>query len=521
MSENEKKQPINRRDLLKSIATVPFLGAMFYGLYRKKKYEDYIRGNLADELNLNYEPPEVYQYKPQSSDKPLRIGIIGNGSRGSHLLRSAGFVHPDKIRSWKEALSKNKNDNRYQDFIQQEDLNVEITAVCDIFDVHARQALEAGANRERKDTLAADAKMAVRCMNYKELLARDDVDAVIIATPDHWHAPMAIEAANAGKHIYVEKPMTHKLSEVYALRDAVKKNGIILQLGHQGRQTESFNKAIEVIKKNILGKISLVEVCTNRNDPNGAWVYPIHPEASEKTIDWQQFLGNAPSVPFSAERFFRWRCWWDYATGLSGDLFTHEFDAINQVLNLGIPSSVTASGGIYFYKDGREVPDVLQIVCEYPEHDLSLLYSATLSSERNRGKIFMGHDGHMELSDKLIVKTDPNSTRYKKQIDKKIIDPTIPIYTYTPGMKQVDAITSATEQYFASRGLLYTFRDGKRFDTTFLHIKEWIQCIRTNSKPSCDIDAGFEEAITAAMADISYKEKKQVFWDKDNEKVVY
>ena len=166
----------------------------------------------------------------------------------------------------------------------------------------------------------------------------------------------------------------------------MKNSGVVFQLGHQNRQLESHEKAREVVEKGIIGPINLVESTTNRNDPIGAWVYEIHPEASPRTIDWAQFQEAAESdAPFSAERFFRWRCWFDYATGLAGDLFSHEFDAVNQILSIGIPHSVVSSGGIYFYKDGRDVPDVFQGVCEYPDRDLTLMYSATLSNSRSPG----------------------------------------------------------------------------------------------------------------------------------------
>ncbi|MCP4647765.1 MAG: gfo/Idh/MocA family oxidoreductase, partial [bacterium] len=167
--------------------------------------------------------------------------------------------------------------------------------------------------------------------------------------------------------------------------------------------------------------------------------------------------------PWSPERFFRWRCWWDYGTGLSGDLLTHEFDAINQILGMGIPSSATASGGVYFYKDKtkghyvneiREVPDVWNAVLEYPDLDFSILYSASLASNHNRGKTIMGHDGSMELGNSLTVYADRQSTRYADQIKSGLIDPELPIYTYIPGRKNVDSVATATEQYFAARGLL-------------------------------------------------------------------
>ncbi|MCK5839045.1 MAG: gfo/Idh/MocA family oxidoreductase, partial [Bacteroidales bacterium] len=252
----------------------------------------------------------------------------------------------------------------------------------------------------------------------------------------------------------------------------------------------------------------------------GAWVYKIDEEAGPHNIDWEQFTGPAPPHPFSLERFFRWRCWWDYSTGLSGDLFTHEYDAINQILNLGIPHSAVSSGGIYYYKDGRTVPDVLNTAFEYPDRDLSLLYSATLASNHRRGKVIMGHDAYMEVGSNLKIFADTNSTRYREKIKAKIIDPSLPIYSYTPGMKEVDAITSPTEHYFAGRGLLYTYRGGKRVDASHLHIKEWIDCIRNGTQPSCNVDQGFEEAITAHMGTIAYREKREVFWDKEKQEII-
>jgi predicted dehydrogenase len=349
--------------------------------------------------------------------------------------------------------------------------------------------------------------------DYRAILDRKDIDAVIIATPDHWHGPMTIAAARAGKHVYCEKPLTWTVKETYEVRKAVKESNIVFQLGHQGRQNVSYLKAKEVIDQGILGKISLIEITTNRNDPNGAWVYPIHPDAAPGSIDWQQFIGPAPWHDFSLERFFRWRCWWDYSTGLSGDLLTHEYDAMNQVLGLGIPHSAVSSGGIYFFKDGRTVPDVLHTVFEYPELDLTLMYSATLASNRKR-------DATMELGSSMTIYADRGSTRYKEKLDAGIIDPDLPIFTFTPGLKNVDAITSPTEQYFAGRGLMYTYRGGKRVDTTYLHLRDWLQCIRNGGQPGCNIDEAFEEAMTAHMGTLAFKENRQVFWDPVNERII-
>ena len=518
-SNENKPKGVERRDVLKSLATLPVLGAFAYGVYKKRKYDRFLNSNISHELGMSTGEPKSINPVPPNS-KTIRIGLIGHGIRGKHLAKALGFVSPNTIDNWRKEAMIDKNDTRYKDFLEQEDLNVQITGVCDIFDTYGEMAQVTGANVERQGTEHVLNDPVKRYRTYQELFASPDIDAVVIATPDHWHGPMAIEAAKNKKHVYCEKPLTWTVEETYEVRQAVKENGIVFQLGHQGRQTDSYNKAKEAIEKGVLGPVNLIEVTTNRNDPNGAWVYPIHPDASPQTIDWEQFIGQAPWHEFSLERFFRWRCWWDYSTGLSGDLLTHEYDAVNQVMGVGIPKSASSSGGIYFFKDGRTVPDVLTTVFEFPDHDLSLIYSASLSSQMTRGKRVMGHDAYMDMESTLLIYADPGSTKYAKKIKDGIIKPDVPIYSYVPGKNGVDAVTSATEKYFAQRGLLYTYRNGKRMDTTHLHIKEWIQCIRDGKQPSCNIDQAFEEAITAHMGTIAYHENRKVFWDAENEKII-
>lgn len=508
----------SRRDIIKGLATLPVVGAVAYGLYHRQKRDREINRNLLENIQIQL-PAEA----PAVQGDKIRIGIIGTGSRGRYLLKALGYVQPESIDKWRINAGEDPFYRDYlQNFLEQEDLNVEITAICDVFEFNARKGMLASSNFSREGGGGKPGKEPVRYKTYRELCSAPDVDAVIIATPDHWHVPMALEAARNGKHVYCEKPLSWTVGETYEIRRVVKETGIVFQLGHQGRQTDSYQVARSLIRQEALGKVSLIEVCTNRNDPNGAWVYEIPPEAGPDTIDWQQFIGPAPWHEFSLERFFRWRCWWDYSTGLSGDLFTHEYDAMNQILDLGIPHSAVASGGIYFFKDGRTVPDVLNMSFEYPERDLTLLYSATLASEKNRGKVIMGHDGYMELSETLVINADPQSTRYKAKIEQGLIEPHKPIYTYVPGKDGVDAVTSATEKYFASRGLLYTYRGGKEVDTSHLHLKEWLNCIRlgNGARPSCPIEAAFEEAMTAHMGTIAYKEGRRVYWDKQQEAIL-
>ncbi len=518
----EKGKTLNRRDVLKGLATIPVFGPFLYAFFRKKWLDDQRKKEILAELGMNGEAPAVLPKTAVKKPRGLiRLGIIGFGSRGEALAHAAGFAHPDWIEMKKKDARENRLDKGLEAFLNQDDLNVALTGICDVFDVRAERGLAASKNDIRSDGGTGLSTGATRYRTYHELLESDEIDAVIIATPDHWHAQMTIDAVNAGKHVYCEKCMTRTIDETYSVTEAVKNSGMVFQLGHQGRQQESYIKAKQIVEKNILGKITLVEVTTNRNSPNGAWVYDLHEEGSPETIDWEQFEGPAPhKVPFNRERFFRWRCWFDYGTGLAGDLLSHEYDATNQILELGIPKSAVASGGIYFFQDGRDVPDVFQAVFEYPERDLTLMYSATLANGRGRGKVLMGHDAAMEVGYSLNVTADGESTRYKEKILNNIINTSLPLFTYRPGLKGIDTVTSATERYFMTRGLMYTMRGGRPINTAHLHIKEWLDCIRNGGQPSCNIDRGFEAAITCHMATVSYLEGRKVEWDPVNRKVV-
>jgi len=538
-SEAKKASAIGRRDVIKTLATVPVLGAIAYGLVKSRKVS-VLDKDISDVFKLSNKSAVFLQ--PVANGKQIRVGLIGFGIRGKQLMRALGFAEPSYIDTLIEAKKQNPDDTRYDAFLEQDDLNVVITGVCDIFDKYSEAAQLTGSNIHREGTTGKFGQAPKRYKTYQELLAADDIDAVVIAAPDHWHGTISAAAARAGKHVYCEKPMTWTVPETYMVRQTIKETGIVFQLGHQGRQTASYQKAEEIISNGLLGNVNLIQVCTNRNNPNGAWVYPIIEGSNPQTIDWKQFEGDPERIKeyndymlsnklekyvgpderskFSLERFFRWRCWWDYSTGLSGDLLTHEYDAANQIMHVGIPHSATSSGGVYFFKDGRTVPDVLQTTFEWPDKNMTMLYSATLASSRNRGKVFMGHDASMEVADVLSLTADRDSERYAEKIKQGIIPTDKPFFTYVPGQSKVDAVTSATELYFAQRGLLYTYINGKRYDTTHLHMREWLECIRQGKTPSCNIDQAFEEAMTAHMGTRAYLEGRTMYWDKEKQEII-
>ena len=512
---------MSRRSVLKALVSIPVLGVFVLSFLKKKAVDDARRRALLAELGVTETGPAVIENAvSRPPGKQIRLGIIGFGGEGESLIRHAGFAHPEWIENARKANEEDPRDKELETYLRQDDLNVVVTAVCDVFDVRAERGVAASQVTLRPGGREGNPP-AKRYRRYTDLLQSGEVDAVIIATPDHWHARMIIDAASRGIPVYCEKCMTRTEAETHAAYDAVKRSKIVFQLGHQNRQSESHQKAREVIAANIPGKVTLVEATTNRNSPWGAWVWDIHETGSPQTIDWAHFQEPAGhQVPFSLERFFRWRCWYDYGTGLSGDLLSHDYDGVNMVLGLGIPKSVVASGGIYYFKDGRDVPDVFQAVYEYPDRELTFMYSATLANGNNRGLMFMGHDASVRVSGALTVTAEAESTRFEQKIKDGLIDPSRPMFTYRPGSKGIDAVTSATAEYFASRGLLYTYRGGRRVSAYHLHIAEWLDAIRNGGQTSCDIERGFEEAITCHMATRSYVEGRRVTWDPVRRRIV-
>jgi len=197
------------------------------------------------------------------------------------------------------------------------------------------------------------------------VLARQDIDAVVIATPEHWHRRMVLDALAAKKHVYCEKPLTWSIEEGEQIIHAADKSDKILMVGSQGKTADSTAVVRQIVKSGKLGQITMVSMGQGRNDPEGAWEYPIPPDASPGTVDWERFLGTAPRRPFDAARFFRWRCWWDYSGGLSTDLIVHQLTTLHEIMDVVGPVSAVSHGGIFRWKDGRDVPDLLHTVLEY------------------------------------------------------------------------------------------------------------------------------------------------------------
>jgi predicted dehydrogenase len=266
---------------------------------------------------------------------------------------------------------------------------IKLVAACDCYD---------GRLQHMKEVYGPD---TFTTRDYREIVRRRDIDAVIIATPDHWHAPISIDCLNADKHVYCEKPMVHNVSEGHDVIAAQAKAGNVFQVGSQYRSSATYLKARDLYQANAIGKLNSVEAWLDRNTAIGAWEYSIPTDASLATCDWSQFLGNAPRREWDAARFFRWRNFRDYGTGVAGDLFVHLLTGLHTVTGSKGPNRIYATGGIRYWKD-RDVPDVMLSVLDYPETPEHSAFNVLLRvnfksglPEESFGVKFIGSDGVM------------------------------------------------------------------------------------------------------------------------------
>jgi predicted dehydrogenase len=283
---------------------------------------------------------------------------------------------------------------------------IECVAVCDLYDSRHEAAQE------------AVQKQVPATRNYKEILDRKDVDAVIVAVPDHQHRPIVMAACAAGKDVYCEKPMSHNVEDGLAMVEAVQKHNRILQVGSQRVSSIVYEKARELYSSGALGEVFFIEGYSDRNSASGAWVYPIPPDASEQTIDWNAFLGDAPKRPFDAARFFRWRCFSDYGEGLAGDLFVHLLSGIYFISGTNEPPQrAQSSGGLFRWKDGRDFPDLIETLFDYPKFRVVL--RSNLNNAGGEPIRFHGTKGTMEINGQTLVFTPQDASPKAEEYSTK------------------------------------------------------------------------------------------------------
>ena len=423
--------------------------------------------------------------KKRQANDHIQIAIIGAGGMGRVDTRTATSIE-----------------------------GVKLVAACDLYDgrladVNEKWFEDREVEEEDKEEPKAD---VFTTRDYREVLARDDVDAVIIATPDHWHRQISIDAMRAGKAVYCEKPMVHRINEGPDVMRVQNETGQAFQVGSQGMASLGNEKAKQLLEDGAIGVLNYAEGFWARNSPGGAWQYEIPDDASEETMDWDTFLGNAPKVPFDPTRFFRWRNYSDYGTGVAGDLFVHLFSSLHFITSSLGPERIQATGGLRFWKDGRDVPDVTLGMFDYPETEqhppfnLSLRVNFVDGTSGSTVLRLVGNEGAMD-----VTWTDVTLRRNK---------------THLPTDAERDALEDERTARFGERKQMlppaeavYKAEDGYR-GAHVDHFINLFEGMRTGEGIVEDAAFGYRAAAPALACNDSQREERIIRWDPVNMRIV-
>jgi len=453
---------------------------------------------------------------PKSNQNSRRgfISKVAKGVVGASLLPNI-ITAADRQRSVIELLSS-RTDQKYSanDQIQlavigaggmgTADTNTAITvpgvklvAACDLYDGRLADAKKKWGND------------IYTTRDYREILERNDIDAVIIATPDFWHKDISVAAMNKGKSVYCEKPMVHDITEGPAVVDAQKKNTkVVYQVGSQGMSSLGNEKAKQLLKEGAIGQLNYAEGFWARMSPFGAWQYPIPADASTKTVGWDSYLSNTKKRDFDPLRFFRWRNYRDYGTGVSGDLFVHLFSSLHFVTGSIGPDKVMATGGLRYWKDGREVPDIMLGMFDYPATEVHPAFNLSLRVNFVDGTggtnylRMVGSEGSMTVEwDKV--------TLYRNKAYAATDDPLLQTKNGPDGSKPY---VYDRKQMTPPEKLEYIAEEGYK-GAHFDHFYNLFNAMRTGGKVSEDALFGFRAAAPALLCNDSYFQNKIIQWD--------
>jgi predicted dehydrogenase len=392
----------------------------------------------------------------ESPNETIGVGCIGIGTRGGDLLNAVVGVP-----------------------------GVKVVAVSDVYRPHLQKGVERSRNPEVK-----------AYEDYRELLADKNVDAVVIATPDHWHCAMVLDAVKAGKDIYCEKGLARTLTEAKLMRDALRQSKVVFQLGHQGRQSTAALQAKELIAQGVLGPVTLVR--TGRfmsSDPAhpmwrwygyyGQWNRP-DPAQVVKDVNWDLWLGSAPKIPWNERHFWHWRCYWAYGTGQAGDLLSHELDFVQYVLGHGIPDNCYCAGLNALLKDDRDVPDTWVATYQFEKLGRTVTFTGTMNTNAGQPVEICGKDGTLRFN----------------------------------GIAQdVSGFKIHAEDSGRSKGIPAGYEFGKT-PIQPNHMLDFFNCVRSRGTPKCPPEEAFIETVTYLMSVESYHRQRLVRWDAVKEEIV-
>lgn len=394
--------------------------------------------------------------KTTANDVP-RAAIIGVGGRGSFLLRK--FLE-----------------------IQEQDKTIEIVCVCDVYQQRLNSAMQK-ANCEGT-------------LDWREVVDREDIDAVIIATPDHWHATIAMTAMQKGKDVYCEKPMAHTVDEARQMAEMSVKLGRITQVGSQTTSADQWWKARKYIAEGAIGKLLLSQGSYHRNSTGGEWNYRIHPETGpqgkgEKYIDWKMWLGPAEEHEWNPDRFFRFRKYWDYSGGTATDLFFHVMAPLNLCWGEAqFPYRVVGMGGNYVFTDEREVPDTFMLSADYPNQH-SVVLTSSMANRTHIPGLIRGHEGTIVMVDhgRFEGHTDHITIKAEKEFEDKFVG--------KYGKKELEIGLDPREE----------------------HYRNWVRCLKTREQTVLPFYVGYRVQVPITLAVLSYREGRMKFFDPVREKV--
>lgn len=377
---------------------------------------------------------------------------------------------------------------------------VKLIAACDLYDGRLKSARESWG----KDIYTT--------RDYREILERSDIDAVIVGTPDHWHKQISVDAMNKGKSVYCEKPMVHKVAQGYEVVKTQNKTGKTFQVGSQGVSSLGNEKAKELFEAGAIGQLNYAEGFWARNSPVGAWQYAIPDDASAETVDWDRYISNTTKRPFDPLRFFRWRNYRDYGTGVSGDLFVHLFSSLHFIVSSKGPNKVMATGGLRYWKDGREVPDILLGMFDYPDTEnhpafnLSLRVNFVDGTSGTTYLRLVGSEGAMDVTWTDVF------------LRKNLVADPLDAFLQAKG-KEVDKTFGQRKKMLPPREMQYSVQKGYK-GAHYDHFSNFFKGVRFGKKVTEDAVFGFRAAAPALLCNDSYFDEKIMRWDPENMKLL-
>jgi predicted dehydrogenase len=465
--------PNSRRKFLQKIGATSLIAAS--SPFASLAASDLGNQAKAEERILQYEK------KVTANDK-IRIGVIGYGVQGHFDLRTALKVP-----------------------------GVELAGICDLYTGRIQNAKETYGN----DLFTTN--------NYKDILDRKDIDAVLICTTDVWHARITLDALAKGKHVYCEKPMIYKISEGYPVMEAAKNSGKVLQVGSQRVSSIGYAKAKELLAAGEIGKLNMVNAVYDRQSSIGSWEYTIPKDADAMTTNWDKFIEATERMEFDAKKFFWWRAFKEVGTGVAGDLFIHLLSGSHFITNSKGPESIYSTGQLSYWKDGRNLPDVMSGVMQYPDSPEHPAFQLTLQVNFISGTggqeviRFVGSEGIIDVIDNDIIL-------------KHSIMPEAPgfggydsLFTFSKSMqdemkKDYDAKWTVEQRKRKTKKDII-FKVPAGYDDHLDHFANFFDSIRTGKQVIEDAEFGFRAAAPALACNESFLNKKIMLWDPVNLKL--